>query len=115
MGDVPVADANLDLMKGTLGLLLLTALSSGPRHGHQMMHWIRGVTDEAFRIEEGAIYPALHRLEAKGLVASEWGVSENNRQAKYYRLTAKGRRKLAAERKRWERYVATVAKVLETG
>ena len=105
---------NLDLMKGTLGLLLLKALSAEPRHGHQIMRWIRQVTGGTFQVEEGAIYPALHRLEAKRLISADWGVTENNRKAKYYDLTAKGRKQLDAESQRWERYVETVGKVLHT-
>ena len=105
---------NLDLLKGTLGLLLLKALSDEPKHGHQIMRWIRQITDGAFQVEEGAIYPALHRLEAKRLISAEWRTTENNRKGKYYRLTAKGRKQLAAESERWERYVDTVGKVLHT-
>ena len=105
---------NLDLIKGTLGLLLLKALGQGQRHGHEIMRWIREITDETFLLEEGAIYPALHRLENRGLIAATWGVTENNRRAKYYALTPEGRRQLDAEMERWERYVATVGKVLHS-
>ena len=109
-----MARDNLDLLKGTLGLLLLKALAGGKRHGHEIMRWIREVTDETFLLEEGAIYPALHRLESRGLVAASWGMTENNRKAKYYTLTQAGRRQLDAETERWERYVATVGKVLHS-
>ena len=105
---------NLDLIKGTLGLLLLKALGQGQRHGHEIMRWIREVTDETFLVEEGAIYPALHRLENRGLISAKWGVTENNRKAKYYALTAEGRRQLENEMERWDRYVATVGKVLHS-
>jgi DNA-binding PadR family transcriptional regulator len=77
------------------------------------MKWLRSVTEETFLVEEGAIYPALHRLDARGLIQSKWGVTENNRRAKYYSLTAKGRKELDAEQRKWERYVATVGKVLK--
>ena len=102
----------MELIKGTLGLLLLKALSDEARHGHQIMRWIRQVTEGAFQVEEGAIYPALHRLEAKGWTVAEWRTTENNRQAKYYRLTAKGRKHRDAELRRWRRYIETMGKVL---
>jgi PadR family transcriptional regulator len=105
---------NLELIKGTLDLLLLKALDGQKRHGHEVMRWIRQVTDETFLLEEGAIYPALHRLEAKGLISASWGVTENNRRAKYYALTSRGRQQLDSETARWERYVSTVGKVLES-
>lgn len=103
---------SLDLLRGTFGLLLLQAVSTEPKHGHQIMRWLKEVTEEDLIVEEGAIYPALHRLEARGAIAAEWGKTENNRQAKYYRLTNEGRRELDAEREKWERYAATVGKVL---
>ena len=102
----------LDVMKGTLILLVLRALEEGPRHGHQIMGWIRERADGAFRIEEGAIYPTLHRLKAKKLIRSEWGVSENNRKAKYYQLTAKGEERLRKEKTTWRQYVEAVADVI---
>ncbi len=104
---------NLDLLRGTFGLLLLKAVSAEAKHGHQIMKWLRTVTDETFLVEEGAIYPALHRIEARGLIQSKWGVTENNRRARYYALTTKGRKELDAEQSKWERYVDTVGKVLK--
>ncbi len=104
---------SLDLLRGTFGLLLMKAVSTEAKHGHQIMKWLRRVTEETFLVEEGAIYPALHRLDARGLIQSKWGVTENNRRAKYYSLTAKGRRELQAEQTKWERYVATVGRVLK--
>jgi transcriptional regulator len=104
---------SLDLLRGTFGLLLMKAVSAEPKHGHQIMKWLRTVTEETFLVEEGAIYPALHRLDARGLIQSKWGVTENNRRAKYYSLTAKGRKELDAEQTKWERYVTTVGKVLK--
>jgi transcriptional regulator len=99
-------------MKGTLTMLVLRALAEGPRHGHEIMRWIRGRADGAFQIEEGAIYPTLHRLRAKKLIVAEWGVTENNRKAKYYQLTAKGRERLEADLAAWQKYVAAVADVI---
>ena len=106
---------NLDLLKGTFGLLLLKAVSVESRHGHDIMKWLRSVTDGTFLVEEGALYPALHRLEKRKLIASEWRTTENNRRAKYYRLTSEGLAELRSEEDRWNRYVATVGKVLEAG
>ena len=102
----------LDVMKGTLTLLVLRALGEGPRHGHEIMRWIRERADGAFQIEEGAIYPTLHRLRAKKLIVAEWGISENNRKAKYYQLTTKGEERLEAELTAWRRYVDAVADVI---
>ena len=113
MGAGQMGKENLDLLRGTFGLLLLKSISDTQKHGHEIMKWLRKVTEETFLVEEGALYPALHRLEARGSIQAKWGVTENNRRAKYYRLTAKGRRELLAEQDRWERYVATVGKVLK--
>ena len=104
---------SLGLVQGTLDLLILQALRSGPRHGYGVMSWLRESSEEGLRIEEGALYPGLHRLEARGLIAAEWGQSENNRRAKFYRLTREGRSQLKAETDAWKRYVAMVARVLE--
>lgn len=106
---------NLDLLKGTFGLLLLKAVSADARHGHDIMKWLRSVTDGTFLVEEGALYPALHRLEKRQLLQAEWRTTENNRRAKYYRLTGRGLEELQAEEERWNRYVTTVGKVLEAG
>ena len=92
----------LDVLKGTLILMVLRSLEEGPRHGHAIMHWIRDRADGAFQVEEGAIYPTLHRLKAKKLIRSEWGVSENNRRAKYYELTPKGEARLQKEMATWQ-------------
>jgi PadR family transcriptional regulator PadR len=109
----PVTTA-LDLLQGTLDLLVLQALSWGPSHGYNVATWIRERSAAAFLVEEGALYPALHRLERRGWVESEWGLSENNRRAKYYRLTLKGRGQLRSEVSLWERYVSAVGRVLRT-
>lgn len=106
--------ASLDLLQGTLDLLVLKALSWNTGHGYAVATWIRERSDDEFLVEEGALYPALHRLERRGWLESEWGLSENNRKAKYYRLTGKGRAQLRAEVSRWARYVSAVGKVLRT-
>ena len=103
---------NLGLLKGTVDLLLLKGLSWGPRHGYAISEWLERVTGGTLLVEEGTLYPALHRLEAKGWVASDWGPSENNRRAKFYRLTASGRRRLNAETDEWSRYSDAVARAL---
>ena len=105
---------SLELLQGTLDLLVLKALSWGPAHGYSVATWIRERSDAAFLVEEGALYPALHRLERRGWVEAEWGLSENNRRAKYYRLTPRGRAQLRSEVSLWERYVSAVGKVLRT-
>jgi transcriptional regulator len=107
-----MAADELDVRQGTLDLLVLKSLSGAAMHGYTIMNWLRRITDDELRLEDAALYPALHRLEARALIESEWGVSENNRRAKYYRLTASGRRALQAEVSRWNRYVSLVAKVL---
>ena len=106
---------NLELLQGTLDVLVLKTLSWGPRHGYAIARWIRDTTDDALRIEEGALYPALHRMQKRGWIEAEWGLSENNRRAKYYQLTPEGRRQLGAEASAWGRYSAAVAKVLAVG
>jgi transcriptional regulator len=102
----------LDVLQGTLDLLVLRALSTARMHGYNILDWLRRATSQQLRIEDAALYPALHRLEARGFIRSEWGVSENGRRAKYYELSAKGRRKLAKEAAAWERYAALMARVL---
>ena len=104
--------AELDLLQGTLDVLVLKALSWGPRHGHAVATWIRSTTDDDLNIEDGALYTALHRLEGRGLIQAEWGLSENNRKAKYYELTDAGRRELRVSTQRWSRYADAVFKVL---
>ncbi|HJU89471.1 MAG TPA: PadR family transcriptional regulator [Gemmatimonadaceae bacterium] len=104
--------SSLDLVRGTLDMLILRALAWGPMHGYSVAALIKQRTDDAILIEEGALYPALHRLERNGWVESEWGVSENNRRAKYYRITARGRAQLKAEHDTWKRYVAAVSRVM---
>lgn len=102
----------LELIRGTLDVLILKALAWGPLHGYAITSLIRRQTDEALLVEEGTLYPALWRLESKLLVEAEWGLSANNRKAKFYGLTAKGRRHLREETKTWEAYAAAVGKML---
>jgi transcriptional regulator len=101
-----------ELLQGTLDMLILKALDNGPLHGYSVARWIHERTDDVLRIEEGSLYPALHRLEKRGWVRSEWGVSENNRQAKYYKLTRTGRKQLRIELASWDRLAAAVANVM---
>jgi transcriptional regulator len=105
-------NSSLDVIRGTLDLLILKTLSWHPLHGYAISQVIKNQTDSAILVEEGALYPALYRMEAKGWIEATWGVSENNRRAKYYKLTPDGRRKLRTETKTWERYSEAVAKVL---
>ncbi len=100
------------MLLGTLDLLILKTLLPGPAHGHTIAHAIERSSDEVLQVEHGSLYPALHRLEDQGLIVSFWGTSENNRKAKYYRMTAAGRQHLTHERSRWEALVQAVARVL---
>jgi PadR family transcriptional regulator PadR len=104
-----------DVLKGTLDLMILKALSWGPTHGYGLTKWIRRTTDDALQVEDGALYPALHRLEYKRWIKSEWGVSENNRKAKYYQLTPAGRKQLEHELTHWGRFSAAVTKIVNAG
>jgi transcriptional regulator len=103
-----MSDSSLDLIKGTLDVLVLKALTWGPRHGYAVAQWIEDATRGALQLEEGALYHALHRLEKKGAVTSEWGVSESNRRARYYTLTPAGRLQLVARTETWTRYAEAV-------
>jgi transcriptional regulator len=102
----------MDLVRGTLDLLLLKTLSWGPMHGLAVVRWIEQATRDQLQIEEGALYPALHRMEQKGWLAADWGYTDQGRKAKFYRLTAAGRRQLAAELSRWSHYTRLVDLVL---
>ena len=102
----------LDLLQGTLDVLVLKTLSWGPRHGYAVARWIERVTDDVLRVEEGSLYPALHRLERKGWVTAEWGLSESGRRVKLYELTTQGRRQLREELSTWELFADAVGKVL---
>jgi transcriptional regulator len=109
-----MSDDSLDLLKGTLDVLVLKALTWGPRHGYAVMRWIEDATRQTLQVEEGALYHGLHRLEKRGWVTSEWGVSETNRKAKYYSLTRAGRQQLAAQTDTWTRYAEAVFAALRT-
>jgi len=102
-----------DLLQGTLEMLVLKSLLRGPLHGYAVAEWIHQTSQQLLKVEEGALYPALHRLELRGLLKAEWGASENNRRAKFYQLTAEGKKKLSAESQRWTRLSAAVAFVMQ--
>lgn len=104
--------AGSDLYTGSLDLLILKALSWGPLHGYAVGRWIRQTTDETLAVQEGALYPALHRLERKGFLDEEWGLTDTNREAKFYKLTPVGRRQLRAEIVRWEQYARVMTAAL---
>ena len=103
---------DLEFKRGAIELLILKTVSWGPMHGYAIAKWIQDTTDDALRVDEGSLYPALHRLEDKGAVEARWGLSENNRQAKFYSLTARGRRMLQAEIESWTHFAAAIAKVI---
>ena len=102
----------IDLLQGTLDLLILRTLLFGPTHGHNIAHLIQQSSGDVLRVDHGSLYPALQRLERRGWISAKWGTSENNRRAKYYRLTAAGRKQLVAERTRWEELSAAIAAVM---
>jgi PadR family transcriptional regulator, regulatory protein PadR len=103
-----------DLVQGTLDMLILKTLAHGRAHGYAIAERIHQRSEDVLRVEESALYPALHRLELRGLLASEWGISDNKRRAKYYHLTARGRKYLEAESAHWNRMTAAIARVMET-
>ena len=117
-GDGPLdhsrVPTELDLLQGTLDLLVLKTLTWGPTHGYAVARWIRETTKDELQVEDGALYTALHRMEKRGWITAEWGVSENNRKAKYYRLTAVGRRQLLGQTAAFERYARAVFRILRT-
>src|SRR5216683_7101506 len=106
--------ARLDLLQGTLDLLILRTLQAGPMHGWAVSERIQQISQDVLRVNQGSLYPALHRLEDEGWIVAEWGTSENNRKAKYYRLTRRGQRQLEAETENWRRLAAAVARILQT-
>lgn len=105
--------SNPDVLQGTLALLVLKTLLRGPMHGYGITIHIQRVSNDALRVEEGSLYPALHRMEQEGWISAEWGVSDNKRRARYYQITAAGRKQLAAEEKNWSRLTQAVASVLQ--
>ena len=108
-----MGQAKNDVLSGTLGLLVLKTLARGPMHGYGITVHIQRVSDEVLRVEEGSLYPALHRMEQDGWIRAEWGFSDNKRRARYYELTAKGRKQLALEEENWNRLTRAVGSVLQ--
>jgi transcriptional regulator len=111
---MPLRSEAGDLLQGTLGILILKALLPGPAHGYAIARWVEDTTGDVLRIEEGSLYPALRRLEDRGWVTSEWGLSENNRRARFYTITATGRTHLRSEAAVWLRYSQAVTRVLRS-
>ena len=109
-----MADKRIDLPQGTLDLLILRTVALEPQHGWAISERIQQISSDVLQIQQGSLYPALHRLERRGWIAARWGTSENNRRAKYYALTSKGRKQLEAEKDAWRKLAAAVAQVLET-
>jgi PadR family transcriptional regulator PadR len=109
-----VSDSELNVFRSSLDLVILKALSWGPRHGYAVAEWIEHATDATVLVEEGTLYPALHRLARRGWVETEWGVSENNRRAKFYRLTPAGRAQLRREAPTWLRHAEAIARALRS-
>jgi PadR family transcriptional regulator, regulatory protein PadR len=103
-----------ELLQGTLDMLILKTLAGGARHGYAIAEWICAASEDILRVEEGALYPALHRLELKGLLEAEWGLSENNRRARFYKLTRAGRKALAVDAERWSRLSLAIARIMDT-
>ncbi len=107
-------DEQMELLQGTLDMLILKAVSLGPLHGYGVLLRIQQISDERLEIQQGSLYPALYRLEHQGLISSEWGESDNKRKAKFYRLTASGRRRLQTETEKWNRMASLIASILRT-
>jgi PadR family transcriptional regulator PadR len=107
-----MADAEIDLLRSSLDILILKALSWGAMHGYGISEWIEAATDDVLLLEEGTLYPALHRLERRGWISAEWGVSDNNRRAKFYKLTAAGRTRYRSEATIWHRHAEAIAVAL---
>jgi transcriptional regulator len=106
--------ATVDFLKGTLDLMILKTLSWGPAHGYAIARWIEQCTDDALEVEEGSLYPALHKLAEKGFITATWGITEHNRQAKIYRLSTAGKKRLVAAHDEWARFADALHKVLES-
>ncbi len=109
-----VTETRAELLQGTLDMLILKTLSVGPMHGYSIVRRIQQVSDDVLQVEEGSLYPSLHRMEERGWIAAEWGLSENNRRAKFYKLTRAGRRQLADEETNWARLSEAISKVMQT-
>lgn len=113
MSRKPAKPEPINLLQGTLDLLILRTLLFGPVHGHGIAHSIERTSQEVLQVDHGSLYPALHRLVRRGWITSQWGISENNRRAKYYRLTPAGRKQLVAETTKWERLVEAIDRILQ--
>ena len=111
----PMDELDVNLLRGTLDLLILKSLSWGPRHGYAVAEWIGQATGTMLRVGEGTLYPALHRLERQGLIEAEWGLSENNRTAKFYRMSRTGRRRFATANTSWHDFVEAASRALRAG
>ncbi len=109
-----MSQRNPELLRGTVELLILTAVSHGPQHGFGVARWIEATTDNSLQLEEGSLYPALHRMARRGWLEAEWGISDNNRQVKFYELTPQGHQRLEAETAGWKEFTSAVSKVLAT-
>jgi PadR family transcriptional regulator PadR len=105
-------NTHVDLLQGTLDMLILRTLLFGPLHGHNIAHYIQQTSEDVLKVDHGSLYPALQRLERRGLIGAKWGTSENNRRARYYRLTAAGRKQLTADTSKWERLSEAIARIL---
>jgi PadR family transcriptional regulator PadR len=106
-------DDRIDLLQGTLDMLILRTLLLKPAHGHTIARSIEQTSEDVLQVDHGSLYPALHRLQRRGWIGSEWGASENNRRAKYYKLTAAGRKQLASETSKWERMAGAIGRILK--
>ena len=113
-GEWELGTESIDLPQGTLDLLILRTLAQGPQHGWAISERVQQVSSDVLRIQQGSLYPALHRLERRGAIKASWGISDNNRKAKYYELTRSGREQLEAETDSWQRLTAAVARILES-
>jgi len=109
-----MAQSKPNLLQGTLGMLILRTLTAGPLHGYEIVQRIQQSSDDVLKVEEGSLYPALYRMEEQGWIEAEWGASENNRRAKYYKLTRAGRKQLTIETSNWERLSEAITRVLQT-
>ena len=105
--------SRIELLQGTLDMLILRTLMWGPQHGHGISVAIRASSEDTLQVDHGSLYPALHRLREQGLLSAEWGTTENKQRARYYKLTAKGKKRLAAERSKWAEMVAAIARVMK--
>ena len=106
-------DRNPEMLRGTVELLILTTLRCGPRHGFGIARWLEATSDDELQLEEGSLYPALHRMETRGWLESEWGMSDRNRKVKLYRLTSRGRARLHGETAQWNLFAAAIGKVMQ--